>query len=132
MVPTDLLEILKRDYQNFPADQTYAIYAEDVYFKDPVNEFSGRDRYQKMIGFMETWFKDIQLDLHGISESGDTIETRWTLSWTVSVLPWRPRVSVPGRSELHVNSEGAIDSHIDYWNCSRLAVLGQVFQQTRR
>lgn len=129
MVAHHLIETIKQDYQNFPDNQTYSIYAENVYFKDPVNEFSGCDRYQKMINFMATWFQDIQLDLHNISESGDTIETQWTLSWTVSVLPWSPRLSIPGYSHLHINPEGLIDRHIDYWNCSRLAVVKQLFQQ---
>ncbi|MEM6403902.1 MAG: DUF2358 domain-containing protein, partial [Cyanobacteria bacterium P01_D01_bin.116] len=32
----DIVEILKEDYQRFPENQTYSIYAEDVYFKDPM------------------------------------------------------------------------------------------------
>lgn len=125
----DLIATIKEDYKNFPKHQTYSIYAEDVYFKDPVNKFSGCDRYQKMIQFMETYFHNITLDLHNISQSEDTIETQWTLSWTVSMLPWSPRLSIPGYSHLHINSQGLIDRHIDYWNCSRLAVIKQLFQQ---
>lgn len=36
-----IIEILKEDYQRFPADRAYSIYAEDVYFQDPLknNEF---------------------------------------------------------------------------------------------
>jgi Uncharacterized conserved protein (DUF2358) len=120
----DILEILKDDYQRFPENQTYSIYAKDVYFEDPVNRFTGVDRYRKMIGFMATFFQDINLDLQGISQSGDSIETRWTLSWTAP-LPWRPKMVINGRSELKINSEGLIVSHIDYWNCSRLDVLKQ-------
>ena len=32
-------EILLEDYQRFPDNQTFDIYAPDVYFKDPLNEF---------------------------------------------------------------------------------------------
>ena len=120
----ELIEILKQDYEKFPADQTYSIYAENVYFKDPMNQFRGIQRYQQMIGFIQTWFKELQLDLHDISQEGDTIKTRWTLSWTTP-LPWQPRISIPGWSELKVNSEGAIASHIDYWDISRFDVLKQ-------
>ena len=119
-----LIEILKQDYQKFPHDQTYSIYAENVYFKDPMNEFRGTDRYQQMIGFIGTWFKELQLDLHEISQQEDIIKTRWTLSWTTP-LPWQPRISIPGWSELKVNSEGLISSHIDYWDISRFDVLKQ-------
>ncbi|TAG91360.1 MAG: DUF2358 domain-containing protein [Oscillatoriales cyanobacterium] len=121
----DILEILKDDYQRFPENQTYSIYAKDVYFEDPVNRFTGVDRYRKMIGFMGTFFQDINLDLHGISQSGDSIDTRWTLSW-FAPLPWRPKMAISGRSELKVNPDGLIVSHIDYWNCSRLDVLKQL------
>jgi hypothetical protein len=120
----DIIQILKEDYQRFPADQTYSIYAKDVFFKDPLNQFRGIHRYQQMIGFINHWFVNPQLNLHGISQSGDTIETRWTLSWTTPV-PWKPRITIPGWSELKLNADGLISSHIDYWDCSRLDVLKQ-------
>jgi hypothetical protein len=91
-----------------------------------MNRFRGISRYQQMIGFMNTFFKDIKLDLHNISQSDNRIETQWTLSWTVS-LPWRPRIAIAGRSELTLNSDGLIDSHIDYWDISRWDVLKQLF-----
>ncbi|NJM61702.1 MAG: DUF2358 domain-containing protein [Oscillatoriales cyanobacterium RU_3_3] len=121
----DILEILKEDYRRFPENQTYSIYAKDVYFEDPVNRFTGFDRYQKMIGFMAAFFQDIKLDLHDISQLGDTVETRWTLSWKAP-LPWRPQMAISGRSELKINSDGLICSHIDYWDCSRLDVFKQL------
>ncbi|NEP46356.1 MAG: DUF2358 domain-containing protein [Okeania sp. SIO2H7] len=121
----DIIAILKEDYQKFPEDQTYSIYAEDVYFEDPVNRFRGCDRYQEMIGFFKKWFIDIELDLHEINKSGNTIKTRWTLSWTAPV-PWRPRMTIPGCSELKLNDKGLIASHIDYWDISRLEVLKQL------
>ena len=123
----DIISRLKQDYQKFPADQTYSIYAENVYFEDPLNKFRGIERYQKMIGFMNNWFNDIKLDLHDISQSGNLIKTRWTLSWTAPV-PWKPPMAIPGSSELKLNADGLINSHIDYWDISRLDVLKQLFQ----
>ncbi len=122
----DILEIIKSDYQKFPLDQTYSIYADDVYFKDPLNEFRGIKRYKTMIQFMGTWFKEIQLDLYNIYQSQDTIHTEWTLHW-ITPLPWKPPIAIAGRSELVVNSENLIISHIDYWNCSRWDVVKQHF-----
>ncbi|GAB4385359.1 MAG: DUF2358 domain-containing protein [Elainellaceae cyanobacterium] len=120
----DILDILKEDYQRFPQDQTYSIYAEDVYFKDPMNEFEGCDRYRQMLKFIEQWFLDPQLDLHEIQRNDNLIRTDWTLHWTTP-LPWKPRISIPGWSELTLNSQELIISHIDYWHCSRLDVLKQ-------
>jgi hypothetical protein len=121
-----LLQILRDDYARFPADQTYSIYAQDVFFKDPLNQFRGIDRYKKMIQFIQKWFIDPTLDLHEIEQVEDCIKTRWTLSWSVP-LPWKPHISIEGWSELQVNQDGLIASHIDYWNCSRLDVFKQLF-----
>ncbi len=120
----DIIQILKEDYQRFPADQTYSIYAKDVFFKDPLNEFRGVERYQQMIGFIKNWFSEPKLELHEMTRSQDTIKTRWTLYWTTP-LPWRPRIAIPGWSEIKLNADELIVSHIDYWNCSRLDVLKQ-------
>ena len=120
----DIIQSLKTDYQNFPKDQTFSLYAEDVYFKDPMTEFRGCERYQQMIGFIEQWFTDPRLDLHGIEQRDRHIRTDWTLQWTTP-LPWKPRISISGWSELELNPEGLIVSHVDYWHCSQLNVLKQ-------
>ncbi|MEH2115852.1 DUF2358 domain-containing protein [Nostoc sp.] len=120
----DIIEILKEDYQRFPVNQTYNIYASDVYFQDPLNKFRGVKRYKEMINFIQTWFLNPKMDVHNIQGLGDTIKTEWTLSWNTP-LPWKPRISIPGWSELGLNSDGLIVSHIDYWNCSRLDVVKQ-------
>ena len=123
----DLLEQLRQDYQRFPRQQSYHLYVEDVYFKDPLNEFRGIQRYRRMIGFITRWFQAIDLHLHAIEYvSPSQIHTRWTLNW-VAPLPWQPAMGIPGRSELTLNEEGKICAHVDYWDCSRWAVLKQVF-----
>ncbi|BAU06356.1 MULTISPECIES: DUF2358 domain-containing protein [Fischerella] len=122
----DIVQILKEDYQRFPANQTYSIYAENVYFQDQVFKFRGIQLYKLMIKFIETFFLNPKMDLHDIQKEGDTIKTKWTLSWN-SPLPWKPRISIPGWSELRLNCDGLIISHIDYWNCSRLDVIKQHF-----
>ena len=124
----NIIEILQEDYQRFPRNQTYEIYAKEVYFKDPMTEFRGIRRYQAMIGFMTHWFQNIQMELHHIEQIGDRIETRWTLSWTTP-LPWQPRIAISGRSELMLNGQNLIISHIDYWDCSRWDVLRQHFSR---
>ena len=125
-----LVEQLRQDYARFPTNQTYRLYASDVFFQDPLNRFHGINRYRAMIKFIETAFIDVQMDLHAIEQTGDEIKMRWTLSWTAP-LPWKPRMAVPGRSELRVNPEGLIASHVDKWDCSRLDVLKQAFRVGR-
>ncbi len=120
----DIIQILKEDYQRFPVNQTYSIYAADVYFQDAVFKFRGVTLYKLMINFIKTFFLNPQMDLHDIQLLGDTIKTEWTLSWN-SPLPWKPRISIAGWSELRLNAEGLISSHIDYWHCSQLDVIKQ-------
>ena len=121
----NIIDILKTDYQQFPHNQTYEIYAENVYFQDPMNKFYGVKRYQQMIGFINQYFLDIKLELHHIAQTENAIATQWTLKW-IAPVPWKPAMSIPGRSELKVNDEGLIISHIDYWDISRLDVLTQL------
>ncbi|MCS6813708.1 MAG: DUF2358 domain-containing protein [Cyanobacteria bacterium] len=123
---TTILDAIKQDYQRFPHHQTYSLYAPDVVFKDPMTQFQGLQRYQQMISWMARWFLDIHLALHEIRQTDDRIETRWTLSWT-SPLPWKPRITISGRSELCLNADNLIVSHTDYWDCTRWAVLQQHF-----
>ena len=124
--PKDLVEILREDYQKFPEDQTYEIYTEDVYFKDPLNEFNGVKKYRAMIGFLGTFFGDVKMDVRDVSKQGEVIKTEWTLNMT-SPLPWKPRLSIPGWSELTVNEQNFISSHVDYWHISPWSVLRQNF-----
>ena len=124
-----LIDRLKQDYARFPENQSYDLYAEDVHFKDPMNEFDGVDKYRKMIGFLGWFFRDVQMDLHHIEQANPKLITLdWTLNMTPPV-PWSSRLSIPGTSELGLNESGLIDAHVDYWKCSRLAVLKQVFGQ---
>ena len=118
---------IRQDYADFPQHQSYDLYAEDVYFQDPLNRFNGVERYREMIGFIERWFQAPNLELHTLEKvSASTFHTHWTLSW-VTPVPWKPRISIPGWTEYRLSDEGKIMSHIDQWNCSRLEVLGQVF-----
>jgi len=126
---TNTLEIVQTDYAKFPEAQTYSIYSEDVYFKDPVYNFRGIKRYQKMIGFITFWFKNLRLDLHEISRAESLIRTRWTMSWDAP-LPWKPRISVSGWSDLELENFGdreLIISHVDYWECTKFDVIKQHF-----
>jgi hypothetical protein len=131
----DIITILREDYAKFPIDQNYEIYADDVYFQDPLTRFRGLKRYQKTIEFIQTWFKDPQLELYEIVGVASPVEnrieqlitTRWSLSWNTP-LPWYPRIEITGNSEMLLNDRELIISHIDYWDRSPLDVLKQHFK----
>lgn len=125
----DIISILKQDYQNFPANQHYDIFAEDFYFEGFFNKFRGIEIYKQMINLYETGFIDTELKLVDIVKSEDIIKTQWILSWTAP-FPWKPRVTLPGRSEAKLNADGLISSHIDYLDISHSDLLKQLFQVT--
>ena len=134
----DIISVLRQDYAKFPIDQSYHLYAEDVYFQDPLTRFRGLDRYRQTIGFIQTWFKEPQLELYAIERvvggaaenENRLITTRWALRWNTP-LPWYPRIEITGRSEMLLNDRGLISSHIDYWDCTPLAVFKQHFSKHR-
>ncbi len=121
----NLIEIITQDYQRFPNNQTYAIYADNVHFRDPIYNFYGKKKYQKMIEFLSKWFKNLQLELREIKQQNDQIETKWKMSW-ISPLPWKPHVAVTGRSELKIK-DNLIIGHYDYWDCSVWDLIKQHF-----
>jgi hypothetical protein len=122
-----LCDRLRQDYAQFPADQSYDLYAETVYFEDPLNRFRGVQRYRDMIAFIDRWFIDPRLDLHALTCPGpDHIQTEWTLRW-VAPLPWKPAMAISGWTDYRLNGDGKIVSHIDHWHCSRWTVVQQVF-----
>ncbi len=128
LTEAQIIEQLKQDYAKFPKDQTYGLYAEDVKFKDPMNQFEGVELFRRMIGFIDWFFGNVQMDLHSIEASAPSlIELRWTLNMNPPV-PWSARLHIPGRTELWLSEQGLIESHVDYWSCSRLYVLQQVFK----
>lgn len=122
----NLLETIKADYDRFPENPTYNIYAEKVHFKDPIYDFYGLKKYQEMITFLGKWFHNLHLELHEITEKENQIDTRWTMSWN-SPLPWQPFVSVSGRSELKIENN-LIIGHYDYWDISKWDLIKQHFQ----
>ena len=66
----DLVAIWRADYARFPKNQTYSIDDPQVYFRDPLNEFCGLDRYRAMIDSLGRWLQDIHLELHDIQQVG--------------------------------------------------------------
>lgn len=123
----NIIQILEQDYQKFPLDQNYNIYAKNVYFQDPLNKFRGIDQYQKMIKNLTKFFDNIKMEIHQIEQKESLIKTEWTLLMNFSLLPWKPRLKISGYSELILNQNHLIISHQDYWYISRFDVLKQVF-----
>ena len=121
---------IRQDYACFPQNQSYDLYAEDVYFEDPLNRFQGVKRYRDMIAFIQRWFQNLTLELHRLDLQGEqAFQTHWTLSW-IAPFPWKPAVAISGWTDYRLNEQGQIVAHIDHWHCSRWAVVMQLFGQS--
>lgn len=125
----NIISILRQDYQNFPREHYYGVFAEDFYFEGFFNKFRGIETYKQMIQMYETGLINVNLNLVNIAQSEDIVKTLWILSCTAP-FPWKPRITIPGRSEAKLNADGLISSHIDYLGISHTEILKQLFQMT--
>ena len=104
----ELEKCLMKEYASFFSPMERRFYAEDVTFVDPLTSFTGIDKYQNNVDMLagrttlgKVLFSDASIALHNITpvgDSGDQLQTRWTLQVTVSFLPWKPRAKFTGVS----------------------------------
>lgn len=128
-----ILETLKADLPTlFERDISYDIYSQDIFFKDPVNQFKGKLNYRIIYWTLrfhgQLFFTDLHFDLHDVQvEAADRIRADWTVRGTLR-LPWQPRLFFNGYSHYRLNREGKIDDHRDTWDRAPSAILRQFWQ----
>jgi hypothetical protein len=125
---------LKADLPHlFYRDISYDIYAEDIYFRDPVNTFKGKLNYRIIFWTLRfharLFFTAIAFDLHSISHPAqDTIFATWTVRGTLR-LPWKARLCFNGDSTYTLNANGLICRHLDTWDRQPGEILKQFFRK---
>jgi steroid delta-isomerase len=90
---------------------------EDVYFRDPFNELYNRDQLKRV-------FKDMfsQCDDHNftvLTAYSDPLRhpNAFVLKWFFeATVPKIGKLDFIGLSEVQINEDGLITSHIDYWD----------------
>ena len=128
-----ILETLRADLPTlFERDISYDIYTQDIFFKDPVNQFKGKFNYRIIFWTLRfhgrLFFTDLHFDLHDVRvEDEATIRADWTVRGTLR-LPWRPRLYFNGYSLYKLNAEGKIYDHCDTWDRSPGSILRQFWQ----
>jgi hypothetical protein len=113
----------------FAQDISYEIYAQNIYFKDPVNTFKGKLNYRIIFWTLRfharLFFSQISFDVPEISSlSADTILAKWTVSGVLRV-PWQAQLFFNGYSTYKLNTDGLIFEHIDTWDRSPKEILSQ-------
>ncbi|CAE8647547.1 unnamed protein product, partial [Polarella glacialis] len=130
-----LKRCLAREYTSFFRPFEADFYSEDVTFKDPLTELSGKVSYKKNIDMLSgeslvgnILFSDGYIDLHAVEEvPGDLtrLRTRWTLGFVFKLLPWKPQAIFTGISEYVIDaSTASVLSQRDYWDTLSLGQAG--------
>ncbi|CAK9165849.1 unnamed protein product [Ilex paraguariensis] len=91
---------------------------------------SGKDLYSRNLKLLVPFFDYPSIELRMI-EKGIDSKTQFILaSWklrTYLKLPWRPLISIDGRTVYDLNNEFKIVRHSESWNISALEAIGQIF-----
>lgn len=112
--------------------------ADNVRFCDPFNDVEGRGA---MLSVLERTFDDVRgLDFvvlgRAMTPDGDVGYLRWRMTGRLRALFDRPW-SQDGMSEVHLDTQGLVTAHIDYWDAAsglyeHIPVLGTVLRIIRR
>ena len=125
-----ILDTLRTDLPTlFERDISYNIYTQDIFFKDPVNQFKGKFNYRIIFWTLRfhgrLFFSDLHFDLHELRVIETyVIRADWTVRGTLR-LPWHPRIYFNGYSLYELNTDGKIYNHCDTWDRSPSSILRQ-------
>jgi len=111
---SDLAQMFDLSYE-----PKWDLYAEDVLFTDPLNKFTGIQKYKDNIKMLKDspLFTAGKMDLHEVKVVDDTrVDTRWTLQMTFKPFPWRPRLLFTGTTKYIMNEDGLVVKHLDEWD----------------
>ncbi|GLI71638.1 hypothetical protein VaNZ11_016912 [Volvox africanus] len=98
-------------------DITESRYSPNIAFEDPISKFNSRDEYVFIIRLLRTLF-NMTFDLHSIAVTGsETVTASWTMEMVFWLMPWRPNITITGRTVYKVDPRtGIVLSHTDYWD----------------
>ncbi|CAL5443153.1 unnamed protein product [Camellia sinensis] len=92
-------------------------YDERVKFRDPITKHDSISGYLFNIALLKKLFSP-DFELHWVKQTGPfEITTRWTMTMTFILLPWKPELVFTGTSVMGINPETEkFCSHVDYWD----------------
>lgn len=110
------VQCLREDLPSlFYKDPNFAIYRDDIVFRDPINTFMGIDNYKSMFWLLrflgKIFFRALCLDIVSIWQPNEkTLMIRWT-AHGVPRGPWETRGRFDGTSEYKFDRNGKIYEH---------------------
>ncbi|XP_012845628.1 PREDICTED: uncharacterized protein LOC105965606 [Erythranthe guttata] len=129
----DVLSVIRSDYEKsyfVTGIFTSAIYAEDCTFEDPTIKFQGTELYERNLRLLVPFFDDPSIQLKNIEKVLDSGTEFIVASWklrTYLKLPWKPLISIDGRTIYDLDAAFKIVRHAESWNISALEAVIQIF-----
>ena len=93
-------------------DDIVSYYDENVFFKDPFNEFNGREKLKKLFLHMFITFKNPHFIFIDTIENSEGIFVTWDFIFSYKEKLFK----IHGSSHLKLNDEEKIVYHRDYWD----------------
>lgn len=95
----------------------FALTSDQVEFLDPFNHTRGKAPMRKI--FEEMFVKLENVSFHVNSHVSDEGTGYLYLHWTFCAdNRWTSKVEFDGMSRVHINQDGLVDAHLDYWDAA--------------
>ncbi|MFC4352717.1 nuclear transport factor 2 family protein [Fodinicurvata halophila] len=107
---------------------------DDVHFRDPFNDFTGRPRMERAFRHMFKLLDEVRFEVLDVAHSDTAAYLRWTMVYRRKQGPER---RIEGMSEIALSEDGRVSAHIDHWDAAgqlyeRLPVIGGILRSLRR
>ena len=100
-------------------DDIVSYYDENAFFKDPFNEFNGREKLKKLFLHMFITFKNPHFVFIDTIENSEGIFLTWDFIFSYKEKLFK----IHGSSHLKLNGEKKIVYHRDYWDVGEELLL---------
>ena len=84
----------------------------DVIFADPFNNIKGLDNFKKIFYHMFENVKEPKFSIISYAQNKDRI----FLKWKMTFYAFKALQTIDGMSDITLNEEGKVISHLDYWD----------------
>ena len=84
----------------------------DIIFIDPFNNIKGLDDFKNIFYHMFDTVKEPKFDIVDYAKNNDHI----FLKWKMTFYAFKASQSIEGMSDITLNKEGKVISHLDYWD----------------
>ncbi|XP_010485874.1 PREDICTED: uncharacterized protein LOC104764119 isoform X2 [Camelina sativa] len=129
----DVMGILRSDYGTayfVTGIFTSAMYSDDCIFEDPTISFQGTELYERNLRLLVPFLEDASIVLQHMEKSESSQRNYILATWklrTYLKLPWRPLISINGKTVYDLDRDFKIVRHVESWNVSALEAIGQIF-----